>query len=135
MQMIAKRLHEGEDLKEAIEDMIGHNKISSATVISAVGSVSTVRLRMAGAKPEKQDIKTYNDGYEIVSLIGNIGQGRTHLHMAISDSKGNVFGGHLKEGSIVHTTVELVIAVDENLRFSEEIDSRTGFGELLIQKV
>jgi predicted DNA-binding protein with PD1-like motif len=46
-----------------------------------------------------------------------------------------VIGGHLKEGSIVHTTVELVLAVDDSLRFSEENDPDTGFGELKIEKI
>jgi uncharacterized protein len=133
MKMIAVRLHEGQDLKTAIEEVVAQNKVSAATVISGVGSLSHARMRMAGAQPANQDVRDYNGAFEIVSLIGNLGPGRTHLHMAISDSSGKVIGGHLKEGSIVHTTVELVIATTDELTFSEETDKQTGFGELGIQ--
>jgi len=84
MKLYATRLHEGEDLKQAIEAFVGANQLSSATIISAVGSLSKARMRMAGAQPQAQDIRDYDLGYEIVSLIGNLGSDRTHLHMAIS---------------------------------------------------
>jgi len=135
MKLYATRLHEGEDLKQAIEAFVGANQLSSATIISAVGSLSKARMRMAGAQPQAQDIRDYDLGYEIVSLIGNLGSDRTHLHMAISDADGKVWGGHLKEGTIVHTTVELVIASDPTLHFSEAVDAATGFGELQITEV
>lgn len=135
MKLYATRLHEGQDLKQAIEAFVRINQLPSATILSAVGSLSMARMRMAGAQPEAQDIRDYDRGYEIVSLIGNVGPGRTHLHMAISDRDGNVWGGHLKEGTIVHTTVELVIASDPTVQFSEAVDAATGFGELKITEV
>lgn len=131
--MFATRLHEGQDLKLAIEEFVRTRKLSAATIISAVGSLSHARMRMAGAQPDKQDIREYDGAFEVVSLIGNLGQKRTHLHMVISDSEGNVIGGHLKEGSIVHTTVELVVAAERDLVFSEKIDPETGFGELAVE--
>lgn len=135
MRLFAVRLTEGDRLKESIERIVSENQFTAATIVSAVGSLSQVVMRMAGASPESQDIQTYTGVYEIVSLIGNLGQGRTHLHMAISDSDGGVTGGHLKEGAIVHTTVELVLAVDDRLAFSEEVDEKTGFGELKISEL
>jgi predicted DNA-binding protein with PD1-like motif len=128
MRMVAIRLHEGQDLKESIEKVVREQKLSSATIIGAVGSLGHARIRMAGAKPDKQDIRDYAGTFEIVSLIGNLG----HVHIALSDSEGVVIGGHLKEGSLVHTTVELVLAVEDDLKFSEEVDPATGFGELKI---
>jgi predicted DNA-binding protein with PD1-like motif len=132
MTLLAKRLVEGEDLKQAIEQFVLGQQLASATVIGAVGSLSTLRIRMAGAQPEKQDIRNLEGPFEIVSLIGNLGPGRSHLHISVSDKDGRVIGGHLKEGSIVHTTVELVIASEENLKFTEETDPQTGFGELKV---
>jgi predicted DNA-binding protein with PD1-like motif len=49
MRMIATRLREGQDLKQSIEKLVASMKLSSATVISAVGSLNKVTLRMAGA--------------------------------------------------------------------------------------
>jgi predicted DNA-binding protein with PD1-like motif len=132
MQLYAVRLHDGDNVKEAIEAFVSDQELSSATVISAVGSLQNVRMRMSGAQPDRQDIRDLNGPFEIVSLIGNLGPGRTHLHIAVSDSEGRVLGGHLKEGSKVHTTVELVVATQPDLEFSEEADPDTGFGELKI---
>lgn len=133
MRMIATRLHEGQDLKLTIEKLVKSMNVSAATVISAVGSLNTATLRMAGAEAGAQDIRTYEGPFEIVSLVGNLGQVRIHLHMSISDKDGAVIGGHMKEGCEVHTTVELVLAVEGNLTFSEENDPETGFGELKIE--
>lgn len=133
MRMIATRLREGQDLKLTIEKLVGVMNISAATVISGVGSLNVAVLRMAGASADTQDIRTFEGPFEIVSLTGNLGQNRTHLHLSISDKEGKVTGGHLKEGSIVHTTVELVLAVEDNLVFGEAPDTQTGFSELDIR--
>jgi predicted DNA-binding protein with PD1-like motif len=133
MRMIATRLHEGQDLKQTIERLVAAMNVSAATVISGVGSLNVAMLRMAGAAAEKQDIRRIAGPLEVVSLIGNVGQGRTHLHMAVSDTEGTVVGGHVKEGCEIHTTLELVLAVEDKLTFSEAMDPDTGFGELRIQ--
>jgi predicted DNA-binding protein with PD1-like motif len=133
MRMVVTRLRDGQDLKQSIERLVVTMNISAATVIGGVGSLTAARLRMAGAQADKQDILTFNGPFEIVSLIGNVGQGRTHLHMSIADSEGHVIGGHVKEGCLVHTTVELTLAVEDKLVFGEEVDVTTGFGELSIR--
>jgi predicted DNA-binding protein with PD1-like motif len=134
MRLIATRLEEGVDLKAEIEAVVRRYQLSSATIISAVGSLNRARMRMAGAEPESQDIREFNGRFEIVSLIGNLGSDRSHLHIAIADTEGKVLGGHLKEGSIVHTTVELVIATDESVVFTSKHDQKTGFDELEIRE-
>ena len=40
-------------------------------------------------------------------------------------------GGHLKEGSIVHPTAEIVIGEDEGVIYARETDAKTGFTELV----
>lgn len=134
MKLYAKRLHEGEDLKAEIVAFVQANNLKNATVVSAVGSLGKAKLRMAGASPEKQDVREYEGAFEIVSLIGTVDKnGNSHLHISISDQDGNVIGGHLKDSSIVHTTIELVIAADDKLTFERKIDEATGFDELTIQ--
>lgn len=131
----AVRLRNGEHIKEAIEKLVAEQAFSSATIVSAVGSLRLVTMRMAGAKPDMQDIRTLQGPFEIVSLIGTISADRVHLHIAVSDSEGKVIGGHLKEGSVVETTVELVIAEENTLRFGGELDEETGFDELKVEEV
>ena len=131
--MVVTRLREGQDLKQSIEKLVRAMNISAATVISGVGSLNKATLRMAGAEAGKQDIRMLEGPFEIVSLTGNLGQSRTHLHMALSDGEGRVVGGHVKEGCEAHTTIEVVLAVEDSLVFGEENDSETGFGELSIR--
>jgi predicted DNA-binding protein with PD1-like motif len=136
MSLLATRLTEGQDLKKGIAVFAKEKNISAGVVVCAVGCLSAARLRMAGATPDKQDIREYNGSFEIVSLIGTIAPNEAnHLHITLSDEEGAVFGGHLKPGCTVHTTVELVIADEENLRFTREPDEKTGFDELKVSEV
>lgn len=131
--MVVTRLREGQDLKLSIEKLVRAMDISAATVISAVGSLSTATLRMAFDRGDLQNIRSLEGPLEVVSVMGNIGQDRIHLHMSVSDQYGRVIGGHVKQGCVVDTTLELVLAVEDNLVFAEEVDAKTGFGELSIQ--
>jgi predicted DNA-binding protein with PD1-like motif len=137
MRLLATRLQEGQDLKQGIADFAKTQGVDSGVIMSAVGSLSAARLRMAGAAPDKQDVREYAGSFEIVSLTGTIAsEGGIHLHISISDEDGKVVGGHLKDGCIVHTTVELAIADDrESVRFTRELDDVTGFDELKVSEV
>jgi predicted DNA-binding protein with PD1-like motif len=132
MKMIAIRLKYGQDLKNEIENIAKENNISSGYIATCVGSLTTVSLRMAGAEPEKQDLRIIKGKYEIVSLVGTISPDGSHLHLAVSDSNGSTIGGHLKSGSIIDTTAEIVIGYSDDVNFQRIIDKDTGFKELII---
>lgn len=135
MKLYATRITEGEDLKAAISQFSIDNQLHSGVIVSAVGSLGKARIRMAGAEPHHQDVREYEGIFEIVSLIGTVANaGKPHLHISISDKDGSVVGGHLKDGCIVHTTVELAIASDSALQFTRELDDATGFDELTIRE-
>lgn len=109
---------------------------SSAFVLSAVGSLDRVQLRLANVgKPDgntQNDIKEWEQRLEIVSLVGTFSSSGKHLHMSVSDGQGNAFGGHLLSGKIF-TTLELVVGTIQGVEFSREIDPATGFNELVVQ--
>lgn len=71
--------------------------------------------------------------FEIVSLVGTLGQGGSHLHGSFADAKGNVIGGHIRAGCTIHTTAEIVLAVLPTLTFERTFDPKTGFDELDIR--
>lgn len=73
------------------------------------------------------------DKHEIVSLVGTLSDGG-HLHVSLSDAQGRVVGGHVMDHMIVFTTAEIVIGDCTELLFSREMDPRTGFKELVINK-
>jgi hypothetical protein len=57
-----------------------------------------------------------------------------HLHIALSDSLGNVIGGHLMNGSIIHTTAEVTLIENHQFQFQRIWDESTGFNELRVKR-
>ena len=68
----------------------------------------------------------------MISAVGSLSPDGAHLHIAVSDSKGAVIGGHLCAGSLVRTTAELVVGLLPEWRFRRELDPVTGYAELRI---
>ena len=65
--------------------------------------------------------------------MGTIEKDDCHLHISIADDDGKVFGGHLKNGSIVGVTAEVIIAELKNTIFSRVFDKETGYDELIVK--
>lgn len=123
---IVKRLHKGQDLKKEIENIVKENDLKAAVVLSAVGCVSHLEIRLAGGKDY---LKTDGD-YEIVSLNGTLSKDGVHLHITVSDRNGKTIGGHLCYNCLINTTCELVIESVDGYLFSREFDENTGYREL-----
>jgi hypothetical protein len=134
MKIYAFRILPGKDLKVEIERFVKEHDLKSAFILSCVGGLSSATVRMAGASPEEQDIRNFSAKYEIVSLVGTLSQQGAHIHISISDSEGLVTGGHLKDGSIVGPTAEVILGEGDNMEFSRALDSQTGFEELVVQQ-
>jgi len=134
MKIYTFRLKPGQDLKTGIEQFAAKNNIRAGFIITCVAGLKQATLRMAGAVPDRQDIRTYKDDYELTSLVGTVSVNGVHLHMSISDKDGASFGGHLKEGTIIHPTAEIVIGEDESAIYTRELDEETGFPELEIER-
>lgn len=141
------RLHPGDDLVpcllEAAKQAISASSPSgsgSAFVVTCVGSLEEVTLRMASADRASTDdgtntnhIKTWKERFEITSLVGTLTGSSKHLHMTISDKDGRTFGGHVMSGR-VFTTVELVLGTADGVVFDRKPDPDTGFTELVVSK-
>jgi uncharacterized protein len=134
MKIIAFRVRPGNDLKTAIEEKVRDHAIAAGFIVSCVGGLRQACVRMAGATPGKQDIRTFEQDFEIVSLVGTVSMAGSHLHMAFSDAEGVVRGGHLKEGTLIDPTAEIIIGIGEGLEFTREMDDATGFKELVVHE-
>jgi predicted DNA-binding protein with PD1-like motif len=122
-----KRLHPGEDLRKGILDMLRENAdLHAGVVASAVGSLTHAKLRLAGS----EKFLDKEGPFEIVSATGTVGVDGMHVHLAISDATGATWGGHLVDGCLVYTTVELVVVDVEGYRFKRTFDKATGYPEL-----
>jgi len=76
--------------------------------------------------------KVFNGLFEIVSAEGTVSREGIHVHHAIADTDGTVYGGHLLEGFIVHTTAEIGIIKSKKI-FKRIYDPKTGYKELFVQ--
>ncbi|MBP7837460.1 DNA-binding protein [Candidatus Saccharibacteria bacterium] len=132
MKLYTTRLKPNEDLRIGLLRFAKKQNILAGSIVTCVGSLDSATLRMAGATADNQQIETYSEPFEIVSLVGTIMNGYCHLHITLSKADGSVIGGHLKDGSLISTTAEVTIIEDRSVVFTREPDQKTGFGELAI---
>ena len=112
MEIHAFRLTPGQDLKKSLLSYAKGAKLEAACVVTCVGSLSKVSLRLAnadGGKRGSNETVSLEERFEIVSLAGTVSRHGCHLHMSLSDYQGNVVGGHVLDGCVVFTTAEMVL--------------------------
>lgn len=124
------RLTPGQDLRRELQSQCEKQNLEAAAVVAAVGSLSRACLRFADAKAGT----VLMGPFEIVSLSGTLSKHGMHLHISLSDKSGELVGGHLMEGCEIHTTCELVLLEQRQVRFRREKDPATGYLELKIEK-
>lgn len=124
------RLKPHEDLKQEIIRFATANKIKAGALISCAGSLEQFNIRFAN-QPEGALQKGF---FEIVSLSGTFSDTSSHIHISVSDSKGNTIGGHLLDSNLVYTTAEIVVVDLVDVEFSREKDATYGYSELVVRK-
>ncbi|SFD80939.1 PPC domain-containing DNA-binding protein [Roseivivax sediminis] len=125
-RFVALRLAPGADLRESLEAAFNAEPDVAGFLAAAVGSLTHATLRSAG----RDDTLTIPGPLEIVALSGTFSQDGPHLHLAVSDARGTMTGGHLLRGNPVRTTAEIVLALATGPRFTRPRDPRTGYNEL-----
>ena len=129
MTLLPIRLHPGDDLRPALEAAVRASGCNAAFVISGIGSLSLVSLRLAGAV----DAQALHGDYEILTLAGSITANGAHLHLSIADASGQVLGGHAGIGCRVRTTAEVLLALLPDWDLSRAFDPATGYAELMLR--
>ena len=109
----------GESLVESINELVNKEKIQSAVILSAIGSVKNVHLKdiKSGAKLPITSARLITHEIEgpleLLGLTGNIVPGEDekvdcHLHIMASKASGDVIGGHMFNAE-VFATCEIVL--------------------------
>ncbi len=123
------RLTYGCDLRQSIEDFCRNNGITSAVIVTVVGSLYQAVIRLA----DGHSTVSLNEQYEIVSLTGTVSDNGSHMHIAMAERQGKVLGGHVCYGCLVNTTAEVAIrSLDGTYRLTRQLDDTTGYNELVI---
>ena len=125
--MIVSRMMPGDDLKQGLENLMDLSEFKSGIIVCMVGSLNGAVLRMSNGNN-----KNFIGLFEIVSALGTISENGIHIHIAISDTEGIVYGGHLLNGCKIHTTAEIAI-IESKICFKRIFDPKTGYKELVIK--
>ncbi|EKO3436236.1 DNA-binding protein [Vibrio fluvialis] len=129
IKVLATRLTQGADLKQSIMALVQEHGITAGSIASCAGCLSQLNIRLA----DSTSTLSLQAPFEIVSLMGTLTPHHLHLHIAVADSQGKVWGGHLLDGNLINTTAELIAHAYPDLAFDREYDANTGFTELTIQ--
>jgi predicted DNA-binding protein with PD1-like motif len=127
-QSYAFRLRPNQDLKKELQRFIDEKHISAASIITCVGSLTTVNIRFAN----QEKYEMLKGHFEIVSLVGILSKNGSHIHISVSDSTGKTIGGHLGDESLIYTTAEIVLGIMPNYDFVREPDPTFGYKELVV---
>jgi uncharacterized protein len=130
MDALPFRVPPDADLRAAVESVAASHASGAAFVVSGIGSLRQVRLRLAGANAPI----TLQGDLEILTLAGTVARDGSHLHMSVADADGRVTGGHVATGCIVRTTAEVLLVLLPDGSFTREVDAATGFRELVVRR-
>lgn len=120
------RLQPGEDVRLTLDTWAKEHSVEAAGIVSAVGSLTHAHIRYAN---RADGIMTTGD-LEVCSLSGTLSKHGMHLHLSVADRDGQMLGGHVMEGCLVRTTLELVIQEVADVRMPRTNDERTTYNEL-----
>lgn len=119
-----------DDLYQSLRKVVAENNLKAASVIAAAGSLEVVALRFANQK----ETTLIEGKHEILSLSGTMSDAGLHVHLSVSDGTGKVTGGHLKPGSKIYTTAEIVIMESSDEVYNRVLDETYGYKELKVSK-
>ena len=99
------RIYKDEDILTSLTQFVTEKLVHMAG-INLIGSVSKATILYFNQKKQKYEKILVNKNMEIVSCMGNIslksGKPILHLHIVLSDNKGQTIAGHLMENSIAY---------------------------------
>lgn len=104
MRSLPLKLSAGSDLRKSLQEM-AQEQNRSGFVLGVVGNLSRATFQCPG-----QSGPTVLEGnLEIITLNGTVSPNSVHLHLSLSDSACQVWGGHLEPGTIVLKGADLLV--------------------------
>ena len=131
MQTYCLRLTPGQDLKQELQTFVQRHAFEAGVILTGLGSLTQASLRFAAA-PEATLIA---GPLELISLSGTLSQHGMHVHGAVANAEGRVYGGHIMPGCLIRTTAEIAIATLPHLRLRRLPDPQTGYLELAVESL
>lgn len=120
------RLDTGDDILKSIQQAVADHDIKNGVFVGEIGSVRSYRIHVVAddAIPPTDIFPEGDEPLDILSLTGQVMNGRVHAHIGFSGTE-NTFGGHLEEGCEVlsFSCVWLAEALDVDITDWDQIGS------------
>ena len=120
-------LQTGDEIIESITNVLKEEKIYSG-MINGIGAINQVELGFYNLEFKKYKKESFNNDYELTSLMGNIALKDevpfVHIHINMSDDNFKVLGGHLFS-AVTAASVEVIILLN-NQSIKRKLDQNVG---------
>ena len=121
------RIDKGEEIVSVLTEFCNERSIKLGK-ISAIGAVNEVEIGIFDPLKKEYHSNTIKGTFEILSITGNITSNKDqpylHMHIMLSDSEYNAFGGHLNK-AVVSATCEVIIE-ELSGKIDRYFDEKTG---------
>ena len=128
-RIIVGHLEKGADLYNSIIRVARDHNLTMGRV-TGMGAVQRTRLAFYEQNAMQYCDLAFNEPMEIVSLYGNISvkdaEPFAHVHLVLSDEKGNSRGGHLLPGTTPVFACELIFEEFDGPQLVRTLDAATG---------
>lgn len=104
MHPLPLHLEPGSDLRASLEQLAVEQN-AAGFVLGVVGNLSRVAFQCPG----RSQPSVLEGDLEIITLQGTLSPQGVHLHLSLSDSDCQVWGGHLEHGTVVLKGADLLV--------------------------
>lgn len=104
LRSVALHLEPGSDVRRSLEQL-AREQNASGFVLGVVGNLCQAAFQCPG----KASPTVLSGLLEIITLQGTVAPQGVHLHLSLSDSHCQVWGGHLEPGTLVHSGADLLV--------------------------
>ena len=104
MRTLPLKLGPGSDLRRSLEQL-AIEQGAAGFVLGVVGNLSRAAFQCAG----RTGPTILEGDLEIITLQGTVAPDGVHLHLSLSDSDCQVWGGHLEPGTLVLKGADLLV--------------------------
>ena len=104
MRSLPLKLGPGSDLRRSLEQL-AIEQGAAGFVLGVVGNLSRATFQCAG----RSGPTILEGDLEIITLQGTVAPDGVHLHLSLSDSDCQVWGGHLEPGTLVLKGADLLV--------------------------
>ena len=127
-KMFIGKLSHGKDLLEEMTALCIKEDITLGRV-EGIGAVQRARVGYYNQAAREYQYMEFNGHLEITNLSGNVSikdnKPFVHAHVTFSDEKGNAFGGHLAQGTLIFA-FEIILHAFEGPQCTRSFDDVTG---------